>query len=113
MKSGALFTFVSLLFAAACIAVIFGCKINRENDDIFTAKITSAASYENSPKEKININKASAEELTSLPGIGDVIAESIVKYREEYGGFESVEELTEVDGIGVGRLENIKEMITL
>ena len=50
----------------------------------------------------LDLNDASAEELTELPGIGRELARRIVAYREEHGPFESVEELMEVSGIGQG-----------
>lgn len=48
----------------------------------------------------VNINTASAAELMLLPGVGEKRAEAIIKYREQIGGFGSVEELLEVEGIG-------------
>lgn len=61
----------------------------------------------------ININTASAAELESLPGIGPVLAQSVVDYREAHGLFGSVEEIMEVQGIGQGVFEDIKELITV
>lgn len=55
----------------------------------------------------VNINTATAEELEALPGIGPAIAERIVTYREEHGGFYDVTELTEVSGIGEKTLQNL------
>lgn len=60
----------------------------------------------------ININTATALELATLPGIGDVIAQRIVDYRREHGSFKTVGELTEVEGIGEKRLETILNLIT-
>lgn len=65
------------------------------------------------PAEKININTASAEDLDFLPGIGAVLAERIVDYREEHGGFRSLEEIKEVSGIGDATYEEIRDLITL
>lgn len=61
----------------------------------------------------ININTASAEELTSLPGIGDVLAGRIVSYREQYGSFLSTEELMDVTGISEKTYERIQEYVTV
>ena len=61
---------------------------------------------------KIDINSASAETLTLLPGIGEVRAEAIISYREAHGGFKSVDELLEIDGIGPAILEGLEEYIT-
>ena len=56
-------------------------------------------------RTSIDINHADARELTALPGVGPVLAESIVAYRTEHGPFGSVEELLLVNGFGPGTLE--------
>jgi len=62
----------------------------------------------------VNINTASAEQLAAgLNGIGASRAEAIVRYREMYGPFESVDELAEVAGIGSATVERNRAMITL
>lgn len=66
-----------------------------------------------SSDNKVNINTATLEELQSLQGIGEVYARSIISYREESGGFESIEELINVKGIGKKRLDNIRPFIKL
>ncbi len=61
----------------------------------------------------INLNTATLEELDSLPGIGEVLAQRILDYREEHGGFQSLEDLMKVDGIGESTFEELKGKITL
>ncbi len=63
--------------------------------------------------EKIDINNASQKELMKLPGIGAVIAERIVEYREVNGRFKSIDEIKKVKGIGNAKFEKIKDMITV
>ena len=61
----------------------------------------------------VSINKANAEELQSLRGIGPSLADRIVKYRESNGRFEKVEDLTKVTGIGDAKFQHIKDQVTL
>lgn len=61
----------------------------------------------------VNLNTADAEALTALPGIGEELAARIVRYREEHGPFETVEALTEVSGIGQGKLAALEGFVTV
>lgn len=60
----------------------------------------------------ININTASCEQLQAIAGIGPVLAQRIVAFRQENGAFSRVEELLLVEGIGEKRLEKMLEFIT-
>ncbi|EEM94282.1 helix-hairpin-helix domain-containing protein [Bacillus thuringiensis] len=62
---------------------------------------------------KIRINTAAKEQLEKITGIGSRKAESILKYREEHGPFQKIEDLLEIDGIGTKSLEKIKDQIII
>jgi competence protein ComEA len=61
----------------------------------------------------VNVNTASATELETLSGIGEVLAAEIIGYRTENGPFASVDELDEVSGIGPATLEDIRDQVTV
>ncbi len=61
---------------------------------------------------KVDLNRAGEEELCSLPGIGSSRAKAILKYRNEHGKFQSIEEVLKVPGIKEGLYEQIKDLIT-
>lgn len=73
--------------------------------------IENNACIEEQEDNLININTAGIEELTTLTGIGDVKAEAIIKYRNDHGKFNTIEELLNVDGIGESLFEKIKDNI--
>jgi competence protein ComEA len=62
---------------------------------------------------RVNINTATLSELDALPGIGKVIAQSIIDYREKVGGFKTIEQIKDVDGIGDKKFEAMKDIITV
>jgi competence protein ComEA len=68
---------------------------------------------ENPLSKLININTATQIELESLPGIGPVTAEAIIKYRNENGPFKKIEDIQEVSGIGPAKFEQIRELISI
>ncbi|MGQ7242524.1 ComEA family DNA-binding protein [Salinicola sp. V024] len=61
----------------------------------------------------VNINQASVETLTTLPGIGAVKAQAIVDDRESNGDYKTLEDLTRVDGIGETTVTNLADSATL
>lgn len=61
----------------------------------------------------ININTATSAELQSISGIGPVLAQSIIDFRDSHGGFSHVEELINVSGIGAARMENLRAVVTV
>ncbi|WP_291578746.1 helix-hairpin-helix domain-containing protein [Clostridium sp. UBA6640] len=92
-----------------CI-VIYG-KDDKEGD----SSIVSSNSIGNSSNSssKININKATIEELTQLSGIGISKAKAIIEYRNANNGFKSIEELTNVDGIGEKTIDKFRDKVDI
>jgi competence protein ComEA len=75
---------------AAALALVVGM--------LFTS--TAMAAGKPAPSGKVNLNTASAQQLTALPGVGPKLAERIVEYRQKSGAFHSVNELVNVKGVG-------------
>ena len=75
--------------------------------------VTSTQSDTSYSDGKVNINTASKEELIGLNGIGEVLADRIIEYREANGGYKDVRELTNVKGIGEKLLEKLLPYVTV
>ncbi len=60
---------------------------------------------------KVNLNRASADELQVLPGIGPVLAQRMVDWRKTHGRYRTVDDLQEVKGIGKKRLEQLRPLV--
>ena len=63
------------------------------------------------PGAKLHLSSATPEQLDQVDGIGPTLAERIVQYRTEHGGFRSIEELSEVEGIGEQRLATLRDAL--
>lgn len=77
---------------------------NNENNENNNSSVSSSL---------ININIASIEELTTLPGIGESKAQNIINYREENGYFKAIDEIKNVNGIGEATFDQLKKYITV
>jgi comEA protein len=65
------------------------------------------------PAAVVNVNKATTEELIKVRGIGPVMAKRIIEYRDKNGMFKSIDDLTQVQGIGGNKLQRIKDQVTV
>jgi competence protein ComEA len=63
------------------------------------------------PAAPVSLNTATADQLDTLPGVGPVLAQHIIDYRTQHGGFRSVDELREVNGIGDRRFGDLRNLV--
>lgn len=127
MKKQAISTLLIItgIFLAFTMGLFVGRNYSQQN--IYISKLPSEPMYAQEapeslatesdvPEETIqfplNINTATQEEFTALPGIGETLAKRILDYRKSHGEFSVPEELLNVPGIGTGKLEAILDLIT-
>jgi competence protein ComEA len=87
--------------------------------EVLPAAVTGAAPPEpggeatapSGPPTPLDLNAATIAELDTLPGVGPATAQSIVTFRDKHGPFGSVDDLTEVQGIGPARLEALRDLV--
>ena len=92
---------------ADSIQMLLADHASRESIDSFFVQIGDA------PVKRININEASAGELSGLPGVGEKIAERIIEYRIKNGNFRSVDDLQHIKGIGKKMFAKIKPFVEI
>ena len=78
-----------------------------------SAQGTEKCEEDSDTQGKININEATAEELMELPGIGEAKAADIIRYREENGDFQTIEEIMNISGIKEAVFEKIRDKIVV
>ncbi|MBO5301872.1 MAG: ComEA family DNA-binding protein, partial [Peptococcaceae bacterium] len=99
----------AVLFDGQKIVVPFQAERNMETGiEPVRTDDTASQTIEN---EKININTANITQLMTLPGIGEVKAGAIIRYRQEHGGFQNIDEVLLVNGIGSGIYAQIVDQI--
>ena len=80
-------------------------------DQTGTGQVSDKGGQAVSKDGKINLNTATSEQLQTISGIGAKRAEDIIAYRESHGGFQSVDDLKNVSGIGDKTLDKIRESL--
>ena len=84
-----------------------------DNADLAQLKLYIPTVGEEQQPQKIDLNQAEAWLLQALPGIGEIHAKAIIDYRQKNKRFQSIDELTKVESIGVATYERIKNLITV
>ena len=74
-------------------------------------KATLQLQSQTQPAVMVNVNKATTEELIKVRGIGPVMAKRIIEYRDKNGAFKSVDDLSQVQGIGGNKLQRFRDQV--
>lgn len=105
LATGRLFTLISF----ACIFWLTACSHLPRSHTSATTAIESATSA--AKPGTINLNTASAAELEKLPGVGPVLAERIINYRNEHGRFRRAEHLMMVRGVSDRKFRELQALV--
>ena len=107
---------LTLLFALLMLGIYFRSALTGAGGG-YTVRggffASESAESETPVSWQVDINSATEAQLRQLPGVGEVLAERIVHYREENGPFAAAEDLLQVEGIGESKLEGMKDMIII
>lgn len=100
--------YILILLTAVMLALNVGIFIGRSNYD---GSVTALVEKHPDSDGLINLNTATASQLSVLPGISEALARRIIDYREDHGRFGSIYDLLEVPGISYSTMNDIKDYV--
>ena len=113
---------LSSLLLLAALAVALAAALWSRRDEALSRRAADVAASRPAPENpvvqvtegaaKLNVNRADAETLSLLPGLGGTLSQALVDYRAAHGPFRTIEDLLGVPGLGEGKLEAIRALIT-
>ncbi len=109
-----IFVGISCAFLCLLIGIFLGRNLNNDYISANHESDSQSQSGENANQTndgRVDINTATLKQLDLLPGIGETIAQRIIDYRNEHGDFASIDDLLNVTGIGMSKLEEIRPYI--
>ena len=122
-QTGTVLLVITLLFMTFTVGLFLGKNYN--HNSVHLSELSTSAQHNIQPQYiptddqsaitvtfPVNINTADIAELSALPGIGEVLAQRIMDYRNKNGFFSAPEELLNVSGIGAGKLEAILDYVS-
>ena len=105
--------FLILTAAFLLITAVTFCRKAPGGESGQTVRVWKDTNADEALPEKINVNTADETALQKLPGIGPVLAQRIIEWRETNGDFAIAEDLLAVEGIGQTKLDEIRDYITM
>lgn len=105
-----------VLVLAVLMLMVAGCSCGKEETPATEGEGAGEAAGEADVVTTgglVDLNKATLEELDAVPGVKTKVAEAIIAYREEHGGFKSIDELNDVKGVGDATFTKLKPLFTI
>lgn len=88
-------------------------RVVKDGEQVVVGGVAATAAADAATPGLVNLNTATADDLDALPGVGPVLAERIVAWRDAHGPFATVEQLREVSGIGERKFASLRDLVTV
>lgn len=104
---------VGILSAGVACLLSIGWPVAESHDSADQRYSVKPVRISHFPEEQVDLNKGTQEELERLPGIGKVLAQRIIHYRQTHGPFLTVSALGDVSGIGETRIKDLRPLVVV